>query len=75
MLSQTIVLSAEPGALLYRQVRAGFCLRGVSFKEGCTLAGVNRENGRKALFGMWNGPKAEEARIRLYRAAGFLEQE
>lgn len=72
---QMIKLSSEPGALLYRQVKAGFCLKGISFKEGCESAGVNRENARKALFGLWNGPKAEEARNRLYVAAGFHRQE
>ena len=72
---QMIKLSSEPGALLYRQVKAGFCLKGISFKEGCESAGVNRENARKALFGLWNGPKAEEARNRLYAAAGFQKQE
>ena len=71
MLRQTIELAAEPGALLYRQIKAGFCLQGLTFKDGCETAGVNRENARKALFGMWNGPKAEEARNRLYLAAGF----
>ena len=75
MLRQTIHLSAEPGALLYRQIKAGFCLKGLSFKDGCELAGVNRENARKALFGLWNGPKAEVARCRLYSAAGFQAKE
>lgn len=72
---QTIELATEPGALLYRQIKAGFCLQGISFKQGCESAGVNRENARKALFGLWNGPKAEEARTRLYMAAGFQIQE
>ena len=72
---QTIELAAEPGALLYRQIKAGFCLQGISFKQGCESAGVNRENARKALFGLWNGPKAEEARTRLYMAAGFQIRE
>lgn len=75
MLIQTIELATEPGALLYRQIKAGFCLRGISFKEGCESVGVNRENARKALFGLWNGPKAEEARTRLFTAAGFKPEE
>ena len=74
MLRQIIYLSDEPGALLYRQIKAGFCLQGLSFKDGCELAKVNRENARKALFGLWNGPKAEEARQRIYLAAGFKEE-
>ncbi|MCW7552557.1 hypothetical protein NX722_07825 [Endozoicomonas gorgoniicola] len=71
MVTQTIELAAEPGALLYRQVKAGFCLQGLTFKDGCEAVGVNRENARKALFGLWNGPKAELVRVRLYEAAGF----
>ncbi|OED44067.1 hypothetical protein ACH42_08490 [Endozoicomonas sp. (ex Bugula neritina AB1)] len=72
MVSQTIELANEPGALLYRQIKAGFCLQGLTFKDGCEMAGIHRENARKALFGLWNGPKAEEARARLYIAAGFV---
>lgn len=75
MLRQTIQLADEPGALLYRQIKAGFCLKGLSFKDGCETAGVKRENARKALFGLWNGPKAVEARSRLYGAAGFQSGE
>ena len=74
MVSQTIELASEPGALLYRQIKAGFCLQGLTFKDGCETVGVNRENARKALFGLWNGPKAEEVRGRLYKAAGFKSE-
>ncbi|OED43585.1 hypothetical protein ACH42_09745 [Endozoicomonas sp. (ex Bugula neritina AB1)] len=66
-----IELADEPGLLLFRQVKAGLVLKGLTFTEACEKAGVNRENCRRALYGLWNGPKAHEARRKICIVAGF----
>ena len=73
-MKQTITLSSHPGPLLYSQIRAGFVLNGTTFSQACRELGVDRENARRALFGLWNGPAAEHLRQRIYQAAGFREE-
>ncbi len=70
-----IELSTEPGLQLFRQVKAGLTLKGLSFTEGCQMAGLHRENCRRALYGLWNGPKAHEAREKICQIAGFSHDE
>ena len=70
-----IRLSEEPGLTLYRQIKAAFTLKGMNFTEGCESVGVKRDSARRALCGLWNGPKAEELRLKLYVTAGFTDKE
>lgn len=73
MATIVIELTDEPGLILFRQVKAGLMLKGLSFTEACEQAGVHRENCRRALYGLWNGPKAHEARQKICAVAGFNE--
>jgi hypothetical protein len=41
------------------RVRAAFVARGTSFHAWCTQNGIDSHNARKAVLGIWSGPKAQ----------------
>ena len=41
------------------RVRAAFVARGTSFHAWCTQNGIDSHNARKAVLGIWPGPKAQ----------------
>ena len=51
----------EPSVHLYQAVIGAFRAQGKTFAKWCDANGINRENGRAALHGIWRGPKARLA--------------
>lgn len=60
---------------MYRRVKAGFVMQGLTFSGWCAEHGINRSNARIALLGAWEGPKAERLRRRICAAAGLNKKE
>ncbi|MCU0912418.1 MAG: hypothetical protein MUE98_14090 [Rhodobacteraceae bacterium] len=50
-------------------VRAAFVARGSSLHAWCRENGVDPHNARKALVGIWTGPKADELVRKIEAAA------
>lgn len=40
------------------EIRAAFVARGTSFHAWCKERGIDPHNARKAILGVWTGPKA-----------------
>lgn len=54
----------------YLKIKAGFILRGTSLAGWCKAHGTDPSNARKALLGIWKGPKGQEVRRRLLKESG-----
>ena len=52
------------------KIRAAFVARGTSFHAWCKTEGIDPHNARKAVIGLWSGPKATEI---LERIEGALK--
>ena len=65
------VSHAMPGAQVYRAVRGRLVLQGRSLRLVCLEKGVNRQNARDCLLGLWSGPKAKALFDDLCREAGL----
>ncbi|MGH9856709.1 MAG: hypothetical protein ACRD4B_02580 [Acidobacteriota bacterium] len=61
--------SGEP---LYRQVRAGFILRGTTLAGWCRENGVTRQYAEQCLHGLSVGAAAQKLSGRIARAAGVI---
>ena len=62
-------LNIHVGPELLRRVRAQFVAQGTSLQSWCRVNGVWRQNARKCLLGMWQGPKADQLISRLVSAS------
>lgn len=56
-----------------RRIRAGFVVQGTSLTAWCKERGVRHQNARKALDGVWTGPKAAALVEEILQAAGADE--
>lgn len=63
--------TAETGSSVYLAVRGGFIAKGTSLAAWCREHGVQRQNARACLLGIWSGPKAASLCARLKAAAGL----
>lgn len=54
---------------LLPQVRAGFILRGTTFRVWCSANGIDPGYAHKVVAGKTNGPKARELRNRIVAAS------
>jgi hypothetical protein len=52
------------------QIRAGFVSQGTSLHAWCQTNGIDTQNARKAIVGIWTGPKATALVARIEGAAG-----
>lgn len=48
----------QPNIQRNNEVRAAFVARGTSFHAWCRKIGIDPHNARKAVLGVWSGPKA-----------------
>lgn len=48
----------QPNIQRNNAVRAAFVARGTSFHAWCKSNGLDPHNARKAVLGIWSGPKA-----------------
>lgn len=73
-------LGAAGGLQLYRKLRAGLLLKGMSFRDCARQLGVDDRNLARAVQGEWDGPRARELRFQACRIAeidieGFNDEE
>ena len=51
---------SEPNVQKNNAIRAAFVARGTSFHKWCRQNSIDPHNARKAVLGIWSGPKAKE---------------
>ncbi|WP_421793417.1 hypothetical protein [Hydrocarboniphaga effusa] len=71
--SSTVQWVTEPsgGDALYKAIRAGLMLKGMTFHAWCTRHNVRHQWARQAVTGKANGPAARKLRKRIASAAGL----
>lgn len=55
------------------RVRAAFIAKGTSFHAFCKASGFDSHNARKAVLGIWTGPKAKVILVEVLQASGVTE--
>lgn len=64
-------ITPKPGQQFYQSVRGGFATIGESLTAWCREKGYHQPNVRSALFGAWEGPRAQEVRAEVI---AYLEE-